>query len=146
MSGKAKFEPLWHVQFAIVIAMVFQFLLPGWLFPLNRYVVIALELLLLIALTKATPREYAPQTRARRSVAICLIGLTSTANIISLGMLVTHLLQAVNTDGRGPPIGAVYIFLTNIIVFGLWYWNSMRVVRSNAVPTSLVKRTSCFLR
>jgi len=41
MSGKAKFEPLWHVQFAIVIAMVFQFLLPGWLFPLNRYVVIA---------------------------------------------------------------------------------------------------------
>jgi uncharacterized membrane protein len=55
-------------------------------------------------------------------VAILLIGLTSVANAASLVLLVSFLLKGGKAEGPELLFSALNIFLTNLIVFGLWYW------------------------
>lgn len=115
-------DPLWHVQSAVVIALVLQILLPPKLVVGPRYFVPIIEGLLLIGLTVATPSEYSSYSRTRRTVAIVLILLTSIANAISLFLLVHYLTAGGKAEGKELIFAAVNIFITNIIAFGLLYW------------------------
>jgi uncharacterized membrane protein len=91
---------------------------PTWLLP-------ALEGVLLIGLSMATPREleHDRDHRLRRGVALSLTAFVSAANIVSLGALAHFLLhnQAVH-DGHELIISGMLIWLTNFLIFGLWYW------------------------
>jgi uncharacterized membrane protein len=87
---------------------------PNWLLP-------ALEALLLLALAISTPIEQV-RHKTRRMLALAVIGLVSAANIVSLGLLVHYLLHGGKQNGR-PLIGSgVELWATNVLVFGLWYW------------------------
>jgi hypothetical protein len=55
-------------------------------------------------------------------VAIGLIALISVANMISVGLLI-HLLLVKNVvQGRQLVYSAVSVWVTNVTVYGLWFW------------------------
>lgn len=121
---KTKFrEPLWHVQLAVAFALLLQILLPDQLVAGPRYVLPCLEALLLVALVITTPKEPVFRSILRRVNAITLVAVISLANIYSVERLASQLLRGgVINDGRTLILAAINIYLTNIIIFALWYW------------------------
>jgi hypothetical protein len=57
-----------------------------------------------------------------RYTAIFLIALITVANFASVTLLVHRLLDANVSQGRPLIFSAVVVWLTNVIVFGLWFW------------------------
>jgi hypothetical protein len=88
---------------------------PVWLFPI-------LEVALLVPLSIAVPTRHARETTAHRAASIALVALVSAANVASLALLVIGLLNGVQRAGTELIFAAMQIWLTNVIVFGLWYW------------------------
>ena len=77
---------------------------------------------LALALIYLAPRHVEGNSQARRKTSLALIGLVTAANIYALARLSEQLLH--NKLNNGPAlIGAgVLIWLTNFLIFGLWYW------------------------
>jgi uncharacterized membrane protein len=88
---------------------------PGWLFPV-------LELAMLVALATAVPVRHSRETKLHRAASIALIGVVNVANVASLVLLITSLLRGGPAQGEPLIFAAMQIWLTNVIVFGLWYW------------------------
>ncbi|MGI8411496.1 MAG: hypothetical protein ACR2LV_02290 [Solirubrobacteraceae bacterium] len=88
---------------------------PTWLFPL-------LELALLVPLSIGVPMRHARETRVHRMTSIALIAVVNAANVASLVRLVDSLLSGGSSGGAQLIFAAMQIWLTNVIVFGLWYW------------------------
>ena len=51
-----------------------------------------------------------------------LIALITLANVVSMALLVHHLLNSHVSQGRNLIYSAVAVWLTNVIVYGLWLW------------------------
>lgn len=116
-------DPVWHVQLAMFAAVVLQLTLPDKFSVGSRYVIPAIELVLLLALSATTPKEQIFKSLKRRLNVILLIGITSLGNIYALGEVSTRLLQQGHvSNGRELILAAINIYLTNIIIFALWYW------------------------
>jgi len=116
-------EPVWHVQAAVLAALVLQLFLPDRFVFGSRYALIAMEALLLVAMSFTTPKERIFRSISRRINVLLLIGLTSAANIYSVVEISRQLLQTGRvTHGRELVLTVLNIFLTNIIIFALWYW------------------------
>jgi len=115
-------DPLWHVYAAVLVALILQILLPEKLVFGPRFILPALEGLLLIVLSLTSPKKPYSHPGFRRSAAVGLIALTSIANASSVLLLARYLLKGGKVDGTELLVAAINIFFTNIIVFGLWYW------------------------
>lgn len=116
-------EPLWHVRLAVVVALALQLALPDLFVVGPKYALPVLELLLLVALTYTTPRQPVFRSVVRRVNAVTLIGLITVVNVFAVQQLVSVLLQGSSAiDGRGLILTAMNIYVTNIIIFGLWFW------------------------
>ncbi len=122
-STKYQPEPLWHVRVAVVFALILQLVLPDVFVAGPKYILPILELLLLVALFFTTPRQPIFRSILRRANALTLIGLISLANIYSVVQLVHQLLAGGSIDnGHLLILAAINIYFTNIIIFGLWFW------------------------
>ena len=115
-------ESVWPAQSTVLATIVLQLSLPKrltigpiWLLP-------ALEGLLVIGLLTATPRELEFEHPRRRRLALGLIALVSAANVLSLSLLTHYLLRHSNPNGHELVVAGVVIWLTNFMIFGLWYW------------------------
>jgi len=121
----SKAEPRWPAQIAIVVAIGLYILLPGKL-TVNlgpRWVVPALLGALSLVLIVVSPNHITRDSKQIRVAAITLIGLINLINFVSLGELIHALLyKTAAIPGRQLIISSVPIWLTNVIVFGLWYW------------------------
>ncbi len=107
----------------MLLAIALQLLLPNDFFMGSRYAIPVAEFILLAALSVTTPRERIFRSMARRLNAILLIIVTTAANTYALGIVVDKLLGSKHaTDGRALILAAINIYLTNIIIFALWYW------------------------
>jgi hypothetical protein len=116
-------EPLWHGQLAVVAAIVLQIALPDRYLVAPRYVVILLEIILLIALVITSPKDVIFKSIARRFNAVVLIALISFANIFALLQVAQQLLGGGRAaTGSELILISLNIYITNIIIFGLWYW------------------------
>jgi uncharacterized membrane protein len=116
-------ETRWQVSFAILAAITMEILLPQRLAFLPRWMLPALAFLLLIGLVAANPRRLDKESVALRFLSMLLIALLSLANAIAAAHLIYGLIHG--TEGRtATPLLAIGadIWLTNVIVFGLWYW------------------------
>ena len=123
------FEPRWPSVVAIGVAIALYVSLPDTVISDShgsgaiRFVVPVLELALLIPLAVAAPHRHVYESGKRRMAAITLTAIVSLANIASLGFLVHELLYSGATlHGRQLLSAAGQIWWTNVIVFGLWYW------------------------
>jgi uncharacterized membrane protein len=114
---------LWHAEATLFVAIILQLTISKHLQLGPRYLVAGLLALLVVAVAFTAPRRHVNKAQANITLATLLIGLVSLANAGELALLINALLQH-NTqiDGRSLLGGAFAILLTNVIVFGLWYW------------------------
>jgi uncharacterized membrane protein len=103
-----------------------QVLLPGRLTAGPAWLVPTLEGVLLIGLFVVTPNVVEDEHPRRRRIALVLTAVVSAANIFSLGALTHYLLHHNVSDGRGLIFAGVLIWLTNLLIFALWYWEMDR--------------------
>jgi uncharacterized membrane protein len=117
-------DPIWHVQVAMLIAIVLQLVLPDKFLVAPRYFIPAVEVLLLAALSFTTPKERIFKSITRRVNVFLLIAVTSVANGYALATVANQLLEGGHaaTNGRALILAAINIYITNIIIFALWYW------------------------
>jgi uncharacterized membrane protein len=115
-------DPFIGAQLVVVAAIALDLFLPerltigpSWLLP-------SVEGLLLVALVVVSPHPVWRTSELRRKVAITLIALVSAANVFSLVELVHFLLHHHVKDGRELIFAGVQLWLTNVLLFGLWYW------------------------
>lgn len=119
-------EAFWPVQATVLTAIALQVGLskrltvgPAWLVP-------ALEGVLLLGLSMATPRQLEHEHRGRRLTAIALTAFVSAANVFSLVELTHLLLHHVVSNGSELIVSGMLIWLTNFLIFALWYWEMDR--------------------
>jgi uncharacterized membrane protein len=115
-------EPFWPAQATILAAIGLQLLLPARLTVGPTWLIPALEGALLVGMSMATPRQLEHEHRARRRAALGLTAFVSAANIFSLGALAHFLLHHSTPNGEELIVAGVLIWLTNFLIFGLWYW------------------------
>ncbi len=115
-------KELWHAQLVFILTVILQFYIPQQLRVGNRYVIAVVELILIASIGVTAPRRHISFKGFNRTIAILLIGLVSLANISSLVLVINGLLNGANVSGKTLVAAAFAIFITNIIAFGLWYW------------------------
>lgn len=124
---------------AVVVAAVVYALLPQSLLLGPRFAIPIIELALLAALIATNPRRMVRQSRWSRIAATALAGLVIVANLTALGMLIARLVAS-STSGGSLLLGAMQVWITNVIGFALLYWELDRggPSRTGAQPTSVV--------
>ncbi len=119
-------EALWPALAAILFVIVLQLLLPNRVTAGPRWLLPALETVLLVALVFASPRELEAPHPVRKFLTRSLTALVTAANTTSLALLAHELVHHNVTNGRGLIFAGALIWLTNVMVFGLWYWETDR--------------------
>jgi hypothetical protein len=119
-------EPLWPVQVALIATIGFQLLLPSRLTAGPFWLLPVLEGALLVVLVLTFPRHLQREHPVRRRVALSMTGLVSAANITSLVLLARELLRHGTPNGRQLIAAGALIWLTNLLIFALWYWETDR--------------------
>lgn len=115
-------EPHWPPQLAVLVAIALQVLLPSRLTPGPRWLFPALEAAMLLALVLASPQRVVAEHAPRRRLAVIMTAVVSLANAGSLALLVHQLFRSNISDGRPLVISGGLIWLTNVLLFSLWYW------------------------
>jgi uncharacterized membrane protein len=119
-------EPFWQAQLAVFFALLLHLALPGKLTLGPRWLLPLLEGMLLVGLVISTPYRHHSQSPVRRRASIALIAVVTIANFIALGLLVHLLLEKNTAAGRDLIIAAAQIWLTNVAVFAVWFWEMDR--------------------
>jgi hypothetical protein len=115
--GENRFPP----ALAVVVALVVYVLLPPSLQFLGRFVIPGVEALLLVALILTNPRRITRQTRWSRTASIGLAVLVIGSNLLSLGLLIAELSNDA-PSGENLLVGAMQVWVTNVIGFALLFW------------------------
>jgi len=123
-------QALWPARLAVLAAVLLYIVLPEGLTlgAAVKWLVTILEAALLIPLTIAAPRMRPDARGWVRPAVIALVAVVNLANVLSLVLFVDALLHGksnlghVKLDGPTLILSAIEIWLTNVIVFGLWYW------------------------
>ena len=89
----------------------------------TRWIFVGISIVLLVVFAFVNPRQIERRHQPLRGVMLVLVGLLSLGNAIAGAQLVIDL---VNSEGIRDP-GTLLrtggaIWLTNVIVFSLWYW------------------------
>lgn len=113
-------------QFVLIIAIILQIALYYTGSDLSfgpHYLIITTEIILAALLSFTSTNRHEKPSNLHRNASILLLGLISVANISSFFLVGrTLILGTVSITGYELLVSAVAIFLTNIIVFALWYW------------------------
>jgi uncharacterized membrane protein len=139
-------EPAWRrvtegehrlpVAVAVAVAIALQLLLPNQLVFHPAWLLPALEGVLLVFLIAANPRRISRTSTTLRTASVALIALVSLANAWSTALLIRGLINGTEGENAGLLLArGASIYITNIIVFSLWYWEWDRggpVARANA--------------
>ena len=116
----------WMAESALFVAILLQIgvwiLKPGLTFG-PQQLIIPIEIALAVIIALSAPRRHHGNGTLHRPVAFLLMGLISVANIGSFVLVMQSLISAgAHLSGKELLISALAILLTNVIVFGLWYW------------------------
>jgi hypothetical protein len=120
VDGLRRGDPLWPGQLATLVALLLYLALPraltigpGWPLPLVESAV-----LLALVVAARGGREVA----RRRGVAIGLVLIAALANLTSLGLVIHYLLSGGRASGADLLDGAVIVWVTNLLLFAVLYW------------------------
>ena len=92
--------------------------LPGWVWLIPAVP----EAVLVLPLALSAPRHRLAQMGLRRTVALTLVGLITAANTLALIALIASLLSAEERSGGELLLKGATIWSTNVITFGLLFW------------------------
>jgi hypothetical protein len=112
----------WPAQLAILLTITLQLLLPDRLSEGPRWMWPVLEGTLLVVLFLSAPQRLEAPHSLRRILGLSTTAVVSIANGIALALLVHLLLHHAVKDGYSLVIAGAEIWLTNVFIFSLWYW------------------------
>jgi hypothetical protein len=115
-------EPRLPAAVGVVAAIGLYAVLPSALQIGPRFVVPGLELLLFIPLVLANPRRMSKQNRLLRRLSIGLVLLIALSNTTALVLLIRSLVAGDAQAGGQLLAAAGQVWLTNVLVFALAYW------------------------
>jgi len=116
-------ESTWPARLTVIASIALQLSLPDRLAVGTRFLLPALETVLVVGLLVAAPRKLESHHAVRRRITVGLIAVVSFANGISLYLLAHNLLhKKIPENGHELIVAGVLIWLTNFMIFGLWYW------------------------
>lgn len=121
-SQQVRAEHRWPAVVGLLTALALYATLPSAFLPALRYTVVGIGLLMLIPLLVLNPRRLHRETRWSKRVATGQGLLLVAANGVALIQLVILLTTAANSDGPTVLLAALQIWATNIIAFGLVFW------------------------
>ena len=118
-------KELWLAEGALFVAILLQIAVwaigPGLTFG-PQYLLVITEVVLAVTISFSSQRRHL-DGKLHRPVSLLLLGLISLGNISSFFLVARSLiLSHGHLNGRELLVSALAIFLTNIIVFALWYW------------------------
>ena len=116
-------EARWPATASVAVAIALQFVLPEQLTLGQTWLIPACEGAMLLVLTALNPGRIGRRTPRIRVLSLLLIAAMTVANVWSVAQLVRGLVNG--TEGTDPAklltTGAA-IWLTNVVVFSLWFW------------------------
>jgi hypothetical protein len=117
-------ELRWPVTLTVAVGIALQLPVPGVLHLISPgWVMPAVQAAMLIAIVAANPRRVDSESRALRGLSLTLAAVLSLANGYSVVRLAIGITQGTMAIAAGQLLitgGAIW--LTNIVVFCLWYW------------------------
>lgn len=117
-------EQRWQVAASTAVAIGLQVAVPGRLAVLQPvWILLALQAVLLITLFLANTHRIDRESRVLRMLSLTLAALITFVNAWSVVSLAIGLVRGTEGQDAGPLlVTGGSIWLTNVIVFGLWYW------------------------
>lgn len=113
-------------QFALVVAIVLQIVtrhIGSDILPGSQYFIIATEIVLALLISLTVNISQLHDKHIYHVLAILLLGIISIANITGLAYVLNSLIfEQGLVNGERLLATSLAIFITNIIVFALWYW------------------------
>jgi hypothetical protein len=134
-------ESRWPAAIATLGAIGLYGALPNNLLVGPRYIIPAIELVILAVVVVENPSRMTRESRRSRVAALALTYLILFSNLVSLVLLLRRLVSPSGADqGADLLLAALQVWLTNVIVFSLAFWELDRggpVMRHHAVRVSL---------
>ena len=131
-NGVFREAPFWHhehqgesrlpVNVVVSLVVIMQLTLPKTINLAFPWFICGLELAILLLVNIFEPRRISSQSGKARQLSLALAGVMSVANLYSITRLVNDLLNGQIKDARSLLITGGSIWLTNVIVFALWFW------------------------
>ena len=117
-------EHRWPVLIALVAAVALQLAVPPQHTIVPRWPLVSLEVLLLGVLVIINPTRLTRSTRLETIASKVLLAAITLDNVASAVVLDHAILSGRVSNDPAILLGSgTAIFLTNIIAFGIWYWN-----------------------
>jgi uncharacterized membrane protein len=115
-------ETRWPAAASVLLVSAAQLLLPDALLPGPNWLLPAAEVLLVVALAAADPNRLTAESKDLRLFALVVIWALVLVNAALLTALVTKLVNGGLSNGATLLGSAGAVWLTNVVVFGLLYW------------------------
>jgi uncharacterized membrane protein len=111
------------VAAAVALAIALQLVLPGRFVIQPEWLLPTLEGLLMVGLIAANPRRINRTSMTLRAASVSLTALISLANAWSSAELIRAIANGTDGDNASLLLArGANIYVTNILVFALWYW------------------------
>jgi len=108
---------------ALLAAIALQLAIPKSYTVVPRWPLITLEVLLLVVLVVQNPVRLSRSTRVGKYASLVLLAAITADNTLSAVLLDTRILSGEVSNKAAVLLGSGgAIFVTNIIAFGIWYW------------------------
>jgi uncharacterized membrane protein len=125
-------RPHWHrehvgehrypVAIVVLIVVILQSILPNELSLSIQTEVSILEGILLATLLILAPKRIHNHHMPMRIVSLVLTSVMTLSNTASAVKLIQHLVNGSAQDGNSLLLSGATIWLTNIVIFALWFW------------------------
>lgn len=115
-------EQRWPVTVVVLLVIILQLTLPSSLNIKFPVFVCGIEVLLLALVTVLSPGRIGAHLPTPRTLGLILSGLMTICNLVSTIRLIAALMNGGVTDANSLVFSGGSIWITNVVVFALWYW------------------------
>jgi hypothetical protein len=115
-------ESRWPAGIATLVSVGLYAALPNDLIVGPRFVIPVLEVALIAIVISENPVRLTRQTRRGRIASLAVLFVIMASNFVALVLLLRRLVQSGSSAGGMLLLAALQIWLTNVVVFGLAYW------------------------
>ena len=112
----------WPASLAVIAVLVLQLLVPTEIATLPRWIMPVLGAALLLPLVWANPFHLRRDEPWLRWVELVLLAVLVLVNAFYLAELIFYLGSGDANDGMVLVKAALLIWVTNVVAFGVWYW------------------------
>jgi hypothetical protein len=117
-------DPLWPAQLAVAIAIGLHLALSDKLVVGPKWLVPAVEGLLLLTLVWLAPARVSDERwRRHRRLLWIILGLVTLTYLVSLALLVHYLVTGGKVHGHALIGSGVVLWVTNVLIFAVVFWD-----------------------